>query len=75
MWQTGITLLIVAGVLVYLIRCITRAYRSESSTCSSCSAGCAGRGNNGVTTGTLDCTGPAPPFNEQTSEGGRSDLQ
>ena len=38
MWQIALTLLLVAGVLVYLIRYYSRAYRSDSSICSSCSA-------------------------------------
>ncbi len=71
MWQTAITLLIVAGVLVYLIKYLSRAYRSESSACSSCPADCSRRGNNAALTGEGR---PAPP-EEQTSDDGRFDQQ
>jgi hypothetical protein len=71
MWQSAITLLIVAGVLVYLIRYLSRAYRSGSCACSSCPADCSRRGNGEAVTG----EGCPAPFNEQTSEDGRFDQQ
>ena len=43
MWQTAITLLIVAGVLAYLIRYLSRAYRSGTCACSFCPADCSRR--------------------------------
>ena len=69
MWQTAATLLIVAGVLVYLIRYFSRAYRSRSSVCSSCTAYCAARGEDkaGVRGGNREC--PTPP-GEQSPEDG-----
>lgn len=38
MWQTAITLLIVAVVMVYLVRHFFRSWRSGSCACSSCPA-------------------------------------
>jgi hypothetical protein len=43
MWQTGIVLLIVAAVLVYLVRHYARVYRGRASACSAC-AGCSPSG-------------------------------
>jgi hypothetical protein len=69
MWQTAISLLIVAGVLVYLIRRLSKAYRSEASVCSSCPADCAWRGHIEEVAGE-EC--PAH-LKEQTAEDGRLD--
>jgi hypothetical protein len=71
MWQTAITLLIVAGVLAYLIRYLSRAYRSGSSLCSSCHSDCSWRENDAAVTGEA-CP---EPHSEQTSEDGRLDQQ
>jgi hypothetical protein len=74
MWQTAIVLLIVAGVLVYLMRYLSKAYRSQSFTCSSCSLDCPHRGNDAAITG--EVAGMCPPsVDEQTSEDGRFDQQ
>ncbi|MFZ2448592.1 MAG: hypothetical protein WAW37_19700 [Syntrophobacteraceae bacterium] len=40
MWQTGVVLLIVAGVLIYIVRYYARVYRGEVSACSTCSDDC-----------------------------------
>ena len=77
MWQTSITLLIIAAVSVFLIRHMAKAWRSESSMCSSCSscpAHPAGGRDDAGATGTVECKCPKPP-GEHNPEGRRSDRQ
>ena len=77
MWQTATTLIIIAAVLAFLIRHMSRAFRSESTICSSCSscpAGLAGDRDDAGTAGTGDCKCPRP-LGEQSPEGGRFDRQ
>ncbi len=74
MWQTAITLLIVAAVSVYLIRYYSRAYRSRSSGCSSCAGCCPERGHDAMIAGTVDCECPTP-LHEQIPADRRSDQE
>jgi hypothetical protein len=67
MWQSAVTLLIVAGVLAYLIRRLSKTYRSGSSICSSCPADCARHGNDAGIRGAADRGCPAP-VDGRTSE-------
>ncbi len=40
MWQTGLVLLIVAAVLIYLVRHYAKIYRGRASGCPSCGGCC-----------------------------------